>query len=240
MATPYKPTAAAARTALKGLASPAKAQGAMRFFKTGKGQYGEGDVFIGVTAPELRSLSKAFQELSDPHITALLRSRIHEERALALAIWARQVQQADPKRQLQIAQQYQKHFAFVNNWDLVDMSAPYLLAGVTRAVLISRMRRWAKSEHLWTRRIAMVGTLMFICQGDARPALQIARLLMRDEHDLIHKATGWMLREVGKHCGEHTLTGFLHKYAHQLPRTALRYAIERLTPAQRRRYMKQK
>lgn len=240
MATSPKLTAAAARQALKKFASPAKAQGAMRFFKTGKGQYGEGDVFIGVTAPELRAVAKASRDLPDAHIKTLLRSKIHEERALALAIWALQIKRADAPRRRQISAHYQKHFVFVNNWDLVDMSAPVLLAGVPDPILLPRLGRWARSPHLWTRRVAMVATLFFIRQGNAQPTLTIARLLMRDTHDLIHKATGWMLREVGKHCGEATLTRFLDSYTHQLPRTALRYAIERLTPAQRRRYLAQR
>lgn len=233
-------TAAAARQALRVLASPQKAAGAMRFFKTGKGQYGEGDVFIGLTTPELRQVAQEFCDLPDAQIKNLLRSKIHEERALALMIWVGQSQKGQAKRKREIAQQYEKHFAYVNNWDLVDSSAAYLLGPAYGAALMPKLRRWAASPHLWTRRIAIVATHFFTRNANPGPVREISRMLMKDEHDLIHKATGWMLREMGKYCGERTLTEFLDTHAHRLPRTALRYALERLTPAQRARYMAQR
>lgn len=209
----------------------------MRFFKTGKGQYGEGDVFIGVTTPELRSVAREFSDLPDAQIKRLLRSKIHEERSLALTVWVLQSQKGDAKRKMEIAKQYEKHFAYVNNWDLVDGSAAVLLGPAYGQKLMPKLRRWAKSPHLWTRRIAMVATHFFTRNANPGPVREISRMLIKDEHDLIHKASGWMLREMGKHCAERTLTEFLDMYAHRLPRTALRYAIERLTPAQRRAYL---
>lgn len=230
-------TAANARRALREFASPQKAAGAMRFFKTRKGQYGEGDIFIGVTSPELRQVANEFKDLPDAQIKMLLRSKIHEERSLALAVWGMQSAKGDAKRRMEIAKQYEKHFAYVNNWDLVDSSAANLLGPAYGAKLIPKLRKWAGSEHLWTRRIAIVATHFFTRNGKPGPVREISKRLIRDEHDLIHKASGWMLREMGKHCGEKTLTDFLDTYAARMPRTALRYAIERLTPQQRRAYL---
>lgn len=231
-------TAAAVRRALRQLASPRKAAGAARFFKTGKGQYGEGDVFIGCTVPEQRQVARRFRDLPLVEAGKLLASRVHEDRATALIILVHQFNTAteEPVR-VRIFRLYMQRLHQINNWDLVDLSAEHIvggwLAGGDRALL----DKLATSKHLWTRRVAMLAAFHYIKQGESKDALRIAGLLLRDQHDLIHKAVGWMLREVGKRTGVKDLRAFLRQHAPTMPRTALRYAIERLPPAERARWM---
>lgn len=229
-------TAKEAQKKLKALASPEAAKSAARFFKTGPGEYGEGDVFIGIKVPTLRTLAREFRALPPEEIESLLKSPIHEERYLALTILVLQVAKCHDAQRKAAFDFYLRNTEFVNNWDLVDCSAPQIVGGF----LMNRSRKplvqLARSESLWERRIAIVATLYFIRQGDLDETLTIARLLLNDEEDLIHKATGWMLREVGKK-DQAVLEGFLDEFGTVMPRTMLRYAIERFTPERRRAYL---
>ena len=238
------PTAALAKRALRQFASPERATFVARFFKTGKGEYGEGDVFIGPSVPECRLVAKEFRELALPEVDKLIASRIHEERLVALLILvARFERSKDEAQRKAIFDLYRKRMAFVNNWDLVDLSAPNIV-GAWLADDSSFRRsgrdvldRLAKSKNVWFRRIAIVATFYFIRQGESKDAIRIAELLVADEHDLIHKAVGWMLREVDKRASPAALQKFLTRHAATMPRTMLRYAIERLTPAERAKWM---
>ena len=226
-------TAADAKIKLKSLASPAVAKSAARFFKTGPGQYGEGDIFIGVKVPVLRGVARDFRELSLKEAQKLLHSPVHEERLLALLILVLAVAKADDTRRKAIYDSYLANTRHVNNWDLVDSSAPALVG----AYLIDKNRKplvkLAKSKILWERRIAIVATQHFIRHGEYDDTLKISQILLADKEDLIHKAAGWMLREVGKK-HEPTLVAFLEEHGADMPRTMLRYAIERFSPERRR------
>ncbi len=229
---------------LRKLASPEKAKASAWFFKTGPGQYGEGDQFIGVTVPEQRQVAKKFKDLPLTDVEQLLKSPIHEERLVAIIILVDQFQKADENlpagrlAQKEIYDFYLANTDRINNWDLVDASAEYIVG----AYLLDKPReilyKLAKSENLWERRIAMVATFEFIKNGDSSDALKIAQLLLTDKHDLIQKAVGWMLREVGKRCSEKDLTDFLDKHARAVPRTTLRYAIERFSEEKRQKYLR--
>lgn len=228
---------------LRALARPDKAEILMRFFKTAKGEYGHGDVFIGVTMPQIRQVAKRHADLEMKKILDLLRSRIHEERMCALVILTGQYMRAVKLKDVQacnlIFRTILKNRKHVNNWDLVDVTIP----GTVGAHLFTRSRallyRLARSKNLWERRIAIVATLYFIRKNDFKDTLKISEMLLQDEHDLIHKASGWMLREVGKR-DEGVLCSFLERFAARMPRTMLRYSIERLSPAKRKRYMQAK
>jgi 3-methyladenine DNA glycosylase AlkD len=213
-----------------------RAAGLQRFFKTGPGDYGEGDRFIGLTLPQIRAQVKALQELPLGTIEKLLESRWHELRALAVALLAHRYARTDAATQRAIFNLYLRRTDRINNWDLVDISAPHIVG----AHLVDKSRRslhrLARSPSLWERRIAMVSAYAFIRRGEFDDALRIAESLLGDDHDLIHKAVGWMLREVGKR-DERSLCEFLDRHAADMPRTALRYSLERLSPALRARYM---
>lgn len=229
-------TAAAMRKRLRGLASARDARILQWFFKTGPGDYGEGDVFIGVRVPALRKLVREFHPVSDAAAKTLLRSRIHEERLLALLLLVRRFETADEAGRERVFRLYMNHTGRVNNWDLVDLSAPNIVG----QWLADRNRRLldqlAGSASLWERRIAIVATHAFIRRRDFADTLRIADRLLKDPHDLIRKATGWMLREVGKR-DRATLEAFLKPRCGIMPRTMLRYAIERFPEPDRRRYM---
>ena len=229
-------TAVEARKKLKALASPEVATTSAKFFKTGPGQYGEGDVFIGVRVPTLRKVARDFRELPLVEVEALLHSPIHEERLLALLILVVAAAKADEGHKQTIFNFYMSNTRFINNWDLVDSSAPALVG----AYLMDKSRKplivLAKSNDLWERRIAIVATQHFIRQGEFDDTLKISQMLLSDKEDLIHKATGWMLREVGKQ-HEPTLEAFLEQHGAAMPRTMLRYAIERLPPAKRQEFL---
>jgi 3-methyladenine DNA glycosylase AlkD len=229
-----QPTAALAKRALAQFASPERAVGVARFFKTGKGEYGHGDVFIGCTVPECRLVAREFRALPLAEIEKLLMSRIHEERLVALLIMCAQFGRSRDRR---IFQLYRKRMVFVNNWDLVDSSAPEIVGGWLVDKPRGLLDRLAKSKVLWYRRIAIVATHRFIREGEWRDAIRIAERLVNDRHDLIQKAVGWMLREVGKRASAGALDGLLRRHAATMPRTMLRYAIERLTPGERKRWM---
>lgn len=221
---------------LRGLASPQRAKTSQRFFKTGPGQYGEGDQFIGVPVPTLRSLAKQYKNLPLPEIRSLLNSPIHEHRHIALMILVLQVAKCAPEHRRAVYDFYLQNKHAINNWDLVDCSAPYIVGGY----LIDRSRapltQLAQSASLWDRRIAILATQHFIRHDDFDDTLELCERLLHDPEDLIHKATGWMLREAGKR-SESVLLGFLDQHAPSMPRTMLRYAIEKLSPQQRQHYM---
>ena len=229
-------TAADAKKKLLVLASPEAAKSSARFFKTGPGQYGEGDFFIGVKVPVLRNLARDFRKLPPEEVAILLRSPVHEERLLALLILVLVVAKADDARRKAIYDFYLTNTKHVNNWDLVDGSAPALVG----AYLMDKSRKplvgLAKSTSLWERRIAVVATQHFIRHGEFDDTLRISRILLSDKEDLIHKAAGWMLREVGKK-HEPTLESFLDEHGADMPRTMLRYAIERFSPEKRRLFL---
>jgi 3-methyladenine DNA glycosylase AlkD len=225
------------RSELHKLASPRRAQASAWFFKTGPGQYGEGDRFIGVTVPEQRSLAKRYKDLSLADTKSLLHSKIHEERLLALFILVGQFEKADQTRRKKIYDFYLSNTKFVNNWDLVDSSAPYIVGSYLDEKPKDILRKLALSSSVWERRIAMVSTGYYINKGEAELALEIAEILLQDKHDLIQKAVGWMLREIGKKCGREVLESYLNKYSPIMPRTMLRYAIEHFPAEKRQNYL---
>ena len=224
---------------LVALRDPVRAGHSLRFFKTGPGQYGEGDRFLGLTLPQIRAITREYRALPLDELSRLLDSEWHEERLVALIIATEQFRRGDAKTRRAIYDWYLARTHRINNWDLVDVSA-HKIAG---AYLLDRsrapLRRLARSKLLWDRRIAIIATAAFIREGQFDDTLQIAEMLLRDEHDLMHKAVGWMLREVGKR-DVGVLRRFLDQHAATMPRTALRYAIERFPPALRQKYMKRR
>ena len=211
----------------KKAADPAKAALLARFFKTGKGEYAEGDRFLGLTVPQTRLLAKKYQALPLTAAVTLLHSPWHEERVCALVLLAENFRRGGEKEKKGIYRLYLANTRYINNWDLVDMSAPRIVGGWLADKSRRPLFRLAKSELLWERRIAMLACLNFIVNGESATALEIAGALLADEHDLMHKAVGWMLRETGKRCSQKVLLAFLRANYARLPRTALRYAIER-------------
>jgi 3-methyladenine DNA glycosylase AlkD len=228
--------AAEARTKLHRLASPEAAASATRFFKTRPGQYGAGDTFIGVRAPALRKLARECRDLPLKEVEVLLRSPIHEERSLALLVLVLSVGKGDDAHRKAVYDFYLANTRHVNNWDLVDCSAPAIVGGHLRDKSRKPLVRLAKSASLWERRIAIVATQHFIRLGEFDDTLALSRLLLSDTEDLIHKATGWMLREVGDR-DESALVAFLDEHAAAMPRTMLRYAIEHFPSDTRRAYL---
>ncbi len=222
--------------ALKQLADPIKAKNLARFFKTGAGEYGEGDIFLGITVPAQRKVAKEHLDLPLSEIEKLLASSVHEQRFTALEILVMQYEKAGTKEQEKIFKFYLRQAKRINNWDLVDTSARYIVGHYLFARDRAVLYKLAKSKNLWEKRIAIVATHHFISEGDFADTLTLAEVLMSDKHDLIHKAVGWMLREVGNKSLS-TLQGFLDNYAHTMPRTMLRYAIEKLPPLERRKYL---
>ncbi len=208
-------------------ANPSIANHSQRFFKTGIGEYGEGDVFIGIRVPVLRQIAKQYLHLSVEDVASTLQSPRHEQRLCALLIWVYQYPKTTETNKEAIYQKYLNHTQFINNWDLVDSSAHNIVG----AHLLNRKRdilhQLSRSADLWERRISMMSCFYYIKQNDFSDALLIAQQLLEDQHDLIHKVAGWMLREIGKRDLE-AETLFLDRYYHFMPRTMLRYAIERL------------
>ena len=227
---------AAVRSELRRLASPEQAGFARRFFKTGPGQYGEGDVFLGLKVPQVRSLIRSCDPLTESEALALIRSEIHEERMLGLQCCARRFKHGDEKTKERIFNLYLRNTRWINNWDLVDTSAPHIvgawLLDNDRAVL----RRLASSQSLWERRIAVLATQAFIRNREFADTIEIVGSLLGDTHDLIHKACGWMLREIGNR-DEPTLEAFLSLHVKQMPRTMLRHAIEKLPEHRRKAWL---
>jgi 3-methyladenine DNA glycosylase AlkD len=229
-------TAKDIQTHLRSLGNPKDAAFLAGFFKTGPGQYGEGDLFIGVRVPVIRKVAKDFKELPLPEVEYLLHSPIHEERLAALVILVMQAAKADAKTRKALYDFYLANTKFINNWDLVDVSAPQIVGAYLAEKSRKPLYRLAKSAWLWDRRISILATFHFIRGGDCGDTLQIAEMLLADREDLMHKAVGWMLREVGKRDAV-ILEGFLGQHCRVMPRTMLRYAIERFPEEKRRAYM---
>jgi len=221
---------------LRGLASPEVAHIQQSFFKTGKGQYGEGDVFLGIKVPVLRVLAKQHRDAGLDTVAVLLDSRYHEERVFALLLLMQFYQRADDAGKQAAFDLYLGSTHRINNWDLVDISAPHIVGRHLEDRPRKVLQRMAKSASLWERRIAIIATFHFIRLNDFADTLQIARTLLRDEHDLMHKAVGWMLREVGKR-DLSTEEAFLKAHYQSMPRTMLRYAIERFPEQKRKNYL---
>jgi len=207
------------------------------FFKTGRGQYGEGDEFIGVTVPNTRKIAKKYVALSFLDIEKLLHSKKHEYRLCALLILVLRYQKGTEQGKKEVFDFYLNHLEFVNNWDLVDLSAYHIVgAHAVSGNDFKLLLRFVKNATLWKRRIAIVSTYAFIREGIFEPTLQISNLLLRDKEDLMHKAIGWMLREVGKR-DVAVLRKFLHEHWSVMPRTTLRYAIERFEEKERKKWL---
>jgi 3-methyladenine DNA glycosylase AlkD len=230
------PTARTLRTQLRALARPRDAAILQRFFKTGKGEYGEGDVFIGVRLPELRMLCRDSRGISVSEISQLLHSRVHEERLLALLLLVDAFHRSGVTEQRKIYNLYLASTAVINNWDLVDSSAHRIVGAWLDSRSRAPLRRLACSSSVWERRIAIIATFHFIRRGELEETLFVADRLLNDPHDLIHKAVGWMLREIG-HRDRRVLNRFLKYRYRRMPRTMLRYAIERFPKKERLAYL---
>jgi 3-methyladenine DNA glycosylase AlkD len=231
------PTLTEVRSALRASAEPGRAKTNASFFKTGPGQYAEGDRFLGVSVPNLRKLARKFTVLPFESILSLLDSTWHEERLLALLLLVDAYERGSAAEKKRVVDAYLANTRLINNWDLVDSSAAQIVgAHVSGQQSTALLRRLSKSKSLWERRIAMIATLHFIRKGEVVPALEIAEQLVDDEHDLIQKAVGWMLREVGDRdlAAEEA---FLKRHCRTMPRTALRYAIEKFPQARRKQYL---
>jgi 3-methyladenine DNA glycosylase AlkD len=225
-----------AQEKLRSCASPAKARILKTFFKTGPEQYGAGDIFIGVKVPEIRAVSEMFKDLDVRSILELLHAPIHEERLLALLILIHQYNAGTLSVKRTIVKLYLKNTPYINNWDLVDLTAPRLIGDWLKDKDRTLLDRLARSKHLWERRIAIVATHAFIRDREYNDTLRIADILLHDKEDLIHKATGWMLRETGKRDVQ-VLKDFLRSRHRLMPRTMLRYAIERFPEKERQGYL---
>lgn len=225
-----------AYSALQALANPDKAAFLAGYFKTGPGQYGEGDRFLGVVVPAVRQLARRFKPLGLAEVERLLDSPFNEARLLALLIWLAQCERGDEPLRAQIYARYLARRDRVNNWNLVDTSAPAIVGGHLLTRDRSVLDELAHSSVLWDRRIAVLATFAFVRAADFADPLRLCTLLLGDPHDLIHKACGWMLREVGIR-DMAVLAGFVRSHQTQMPRTMLRYAIERFAPEQRRAAM---
>ncbi len=220
-------------TEVQQLADPTAAAIRQRFFKTGPGEYGEGDVFFGLTVPAQRRIAKRHLDLPRKDVQQLLASHHHEFRFIALAILVAQYKRADSGSKADIVSFYLQQLEHVDNWDLVDASAPYILGDHLKSRGDQLLDRLARSPHMWTRRVAIVATLAISRAWNIEPALRISASLLSDKHDLIRKAVGWALREVGI-VDRPGLLRFLHNHYRELSRTTLRYAIEHLTPQERK------
>lgn len=221
---------------LRALGDPAIAEHSQRFFKTGKGEYGYGDKFLGIRVPVLRKHLKAWQNLPLEQVATLLKSRFHEERLLALLLLVRQFSRGDDDQKTAVYNLYLNHARYINNWDLVDSSAHLILGPYLERRDRQLLYELSDSENFWERRMAIMATLHFIKQGEFEDTLKIAARLLRDDEDLIHKAVGWMLREVGKRKPV-VEKAFLKAHYSQMPRTMLRYAIEKFPDEERKAYL---
>jgi 3-methyladenine DNA glycosylase AlkD len=226
-----------ARKSLREHADKAHAQTLARFFKTEVGEYGEGDQFIGVRVPQIRQIAKQCKDMSMDDVTQLLESPIHEERALALIILTLQFARGDAQKQTSIYEFYIRNTRYINNWDLVDCSAHKIVGAYLYDKNREPLNNLALSQDMWERRIAIIATLYFIKKDDFDDVLVVAEKLVSDSEDLIHKAVGWMLREVGKR-NQAVEEAFLRIHYRTMPRTMLRYAIEKFDEPLRKRYLK--
>ena len=225
---------------IQALSNRGRAHDLQKFFQTAPGQYGEGDVFLGLTVPQVRTVAKEYKAISLNEIDLLIRSKLHEVRLCGLVILTLQYKAAkERKTKKKLFDLYMKAMTdgYINNWDLVDVTAPiigeYLIDSDDPYVLLYKL---AKSKSLWQRRVSMVFTFAFIRSGDIEPTLEMAEKLLHDKHDLIHKAVGWALREAGKLNGI-ALRNFLTAHSHEMPRTMLRYSIEKFSERERKKWL---
>jgi 3-methyladenine DNA glycosylase AlkD len=225
---------------IQALSNRGRAHDLQKFFQTAPGQYGEGDIFLGLTVPQVRTVAKEYKAISLDEIDVLVRSKFHEVRLCGLVILTLQYKSAkERKTKKKLFDLYMKAMTdgYINNWDLVDVTAPiigeYLIDSDDPYVLLYKL---AKSKSLWQRRVSMVFTFAFIRSGDIEPTFEIAEKLLHDKHDLIHKAVGWALREAGKLNGI-ALRNFLSAHSHEMPRTMLRYSIEKFPERERKKWL---
>ena len=222
---------------LQQAANPTKVKVLAGFFKTGKGQYGEGDVFLGITVPEQRKIAQKYvQQMSLNEIQRLLSNRIHEYRLVALLILVEKYKKSTPSEKKRIVDFYLKNTSRINNWDLVDLSADKIIGDYLLDKDTTILTKLASSSSIWEKRIAIIATFAFIKKNQFKETFQIAEQLLQDKHDLIRKAVGWMLREVGKR-DQKAEEEFLRRYYRKMPRTMLRYAIERFSDDKRKIYL---
>ncbi len=227
-----------AREEIRALANKEIAENSLRFFKTGKGEYGYGDIFLGVRVPKIRLIAKKHIDISIIDMKTLIQSKYHEERLLGLIILVNKYSKTkDRKIKDQLYKIYISSFKYINGWDLVDVTCPHIIGEHLRDKDRSILYTWAKSDDLWTKRIAIVSTHCFIRKNDLEDTFKIAEILLQDKHDLIHKAVGWMLREAGKRDIKKE-EAFLKKYYKIMPRTMLRYSIEKFPEDKRQKYLK--
>lgn len=232
-----RPTLAAIRRAVRGSASARRARISAWFFKTGKGGYGEGDRFLGLRVPQVRTMAKQFGGLAERDVLALLRSAWHEERLLALILLVGRSDRANRRERMRLRSVYLAHRRFVNNWDLVDTSAPALIGRtLTGPSVPPFLRTLAASRVLWDRRMALLATFDLIRRDEFQPTVFLGRMLLEDREDLMHKAMGWMLREIWQR-NPGVAERFLRRHLRRLPRTAFRYAIERMPASRRARFL---
>lgn len=224
------------QTLLK-LKDPVRTKHSQRFFKTEKGEYGEGDVFVGLTTLESRKLVSQYQDLPYQGIQKALKGKFHEERLISLLILVNRFQKGSESDKKTCYEIYIKNTNRINNWDLVDVTADKIVGPFLENKDKSILYKFAKSNFLWERRISIISTFHYIKKGNPKETLKIAEMLLYDKADLIHKAVGWMLREVGKRCGEKVEENFLKQHYQTMPRTMLRYAIERFPEKKRKKYL---
>lgn len=222
------------RKKLKDKANPKRAKILQRFFKTGPGEYGEGDIFLGIVVSDIRGVAKKYNSLKIEEVARLLCSKIHEERLTALLIIINKFQTGEDKKK--IYNFYLKNTKYINSWDLVDLSADKIVGIYLLDKPKSILYKLARSKNIWERRISIIATFNFIKNNKFEETLKIAKILLNDEHDLIRKAVGWMLREIGKR-NLKTEEKFLKKYYKKMPRTMLRYAIEKFPEKKRKQYL---
>lgn len=225
---------------IKRNADPQKAKFLAGFFKTKKGDYGHGDFFWGITVPAQRKIALQFKDLSLIDIDQLLKSKYHEERLIALLLLIQNFKNGNPQNKKEIFDFYLKRTKYINNWDLVDLSAPKIIGEHLLKNKREILYKLANSKNLWEKRIAIVSTYQFIINKDSKDTLKITEILLNDPHDLIQKAVGWMLREVGKRVSKDELIKFLSSRYKQMPRTMLRYSIEHFDPVIRKAYLEGK
>ena len=230
------PTYTDVKDSLLGLAQPERALQVARFFKTAPGQYGEGDQFLGLSMPQQHEVARQYRNLPLNETEQLVRNPYHECRMTGLLIWVGQTRKAGLSQQAQIRERYLANRQYINNWDLVDVTCPHILGRYAIQGNRSILYDLVQEDNLWSQRMGIISTLPLIRLGQFSDTFALARILLSHKHDLIHKAIGWMLREVGKRNSD-ALEEFLHDHVRQMPRTALRYAIERFEPTQRRYYL---
>jgi 3-methyladenine DNA glycosylase AlkD len=225
------------RAKLNANADKSKAKVLQTFFKTGIGQYSQGDIFLGISVPHTRAIAQEFPDLTKSDIIELLKSKYHEHRLIALLILVEQFKTADHTEKTQIYKLYMGNTQYINNWDLVDLTAPKIVGGFLFDKQRKELYEFAQTQNLWEKRIAIVATYFFIKRDEFQDTFKIAKILLTDKHDLIHKAVGWMLREVGKKNLVQE-EAFLKKHYKIMPRTMLRYAIEKFPEIKRQKYLK--